>query len=407
MAAEIKPASGSSGDKFSTTKKIVLLSKLEGSNDDINQAIIIPGQEGVISVSDDRTVRVWLKRDTGQYWPSICHYMSAAASALYYRRETRQLFVGLDNGTISVYKLAEDYNRLNHVRDYLAHQARVTNIHFALDCEWILSIARDKFFQLYCSESSRNLGSYPTSAWCTALVFDSQSKHAFVGDYSGAITMLKLESTGIREITKLKGHAGSIRTLEWDPVEQRLFSGSFDQSIIVWDIGGQQGTAYELQGHRNKVTALCYAAVKRQLISSGEDAVIVFWDMTAQRKETPEWIESDSCQLCHRPFFWNLRAMVETHTIGIRQHHCRACGRAVCDACSTLSVAIPSLGFEFPVRVCGPCHSLIRGQENISLATFQDAKHSIVFMDLDETQKRLLTVGQDRVIKLWDISQLL
>lgn len=62
--------------------------------------------------------------------------------------------------------------------------------------------------------------------------------------------MLKLESTGIREITKLKGHAGSIRTLEWDPVEQRLFSGSFDQSIIVWDIGGQQGTAYELQGHR-------------------------------------------------------------------------------------------------------------------------------------------------------------
>lgn len=54
MAAEIKPASGSSGDKFSTTKKIVLLSKLEGSNDDINQAIIIPGQEGVISVSDDR-----------------------------------------------------------------------------------------------------------------------------------------------------------------------------------------------------------------------------------------------------------------------------------------------------------------------------------------------------------------
>ena len=22
-----------------------------------------------------RTVRVWLKRDTGQYWPSICHNM--------------------------------------------------------------------------------------------------------------------------------------------------------------------------------------------------------------------------------------------------------------------------------------------------------------------------------------------
>lgn len=62
--------------------------------------------------------------------------------------------------------------------------------------------------------------------------------------------MLKLSENGVQEITKLKGHSGSIRALEWDPGEQRLFSGSFDQVVIVWDIGGQQGTAYELQGHR-------------------------------------------------------------------------------------------------------------------------------------------------------------
>lgn len=39
-----------------------------------------------------------------------------------------------------------------------------------------------------------------------------------------------------------------------------------------------------------------------------------------------------------------------------------------------------------------------------SLATFHDAKHSIVTIDLDEDRKRLLTVGQDRVIKIWDLS---
>ncbi|KAJ4445130.1 hypothetical protein ANN_06931, partial [Periplaneta americana] len=41
------------------------------------------------------------------------------------------------------------------------------------------------------------------------------------------------------------------------------------------------------------------------------------------------------------------------------------------------------------------------------MATFHDAKHSIVFMDLDEPRKRLLTVGQDRLIKVWDVSALL
>ena len=42
---------------------------------------------------------------------------------------------------------------------------------------------------------------------------------------------------------------GSVRALAWDPENRLLFSGSFDESIIVWDIGGQQGTAFELHGH--------------------------------------------------------------------------------------------------------------------------------------------------------------
>ena len=42
---------------------------------------------------------------------------------------------------------------------------------------------------------------------------------------------------------------GSVRALAWDPEKRLLFSGSFDESIIIWDIGGQQGTAFELHGH--------------------------------------------------------------------------------------------------------------------------------------------------------------
>lgn len=74
-----------------------------------------------------------------------------------------------------------------------------------------------------------------------------------MGDYSGQITILQLDNSGSSVITTLKGHSGSVRTLAWDSERQLLFSGSFDQTVIVWDIGGQQGIAYELQGHHNKV----------------------------------------------------------------------------------------------------------------------------------------------------------
>lgn len=53
MAAEIKPAT-QSNERFCTTKKPVLLAKLDGCGDEVNAAVLIPGEEGIISVSDDK-----------------------------------------------------------------------------------------------------------------------------------------------------------------------------------------------------------------------------------------------------------------------------------------------------------------------------------------------------------------
>lgn len=66
----------------------------------------------------------------------------------------------------------------------------------------------------------------------------------------------------------------------------------------------------------NKVSALGYAHSTQQLISGGEDSVLVFWEMNEMRKEVCEWVESDICQLCTRPFFWNLRAMMDQRQLG-------------------------------------------------------------------------------------------
>lgn len=237
MAAEIKPAPRTN-DRFSTTKKPELLSKLEGSTDDVNQALLIPGEDGVISVSDDkwvffsffhisfvfllvppspinrrhwfvcRTIRVWLKRDSGQYWPSICQYMPSGCTSLDYTAETRQVFIGQENGTVSQYTLSDDCNRLTLIKDYLAHQARVTAVVLAKHSGFILSCGRDKLFSFHCTETSRRMGGYTFEAWCTALQYDSQAKYAFVADYSGQITMLGISANGAQFVTTFKGHSG-------------------------------------------------------------------------------------------------------------------------------------------------------------------------------------------------------
>lgn len=112
---------------------------------------------------------MWLKRDSGQYWPSICQDMPSGCTSLFYVENNRQLFVGQENGTVSQYILSEDCNRLSLVRDYLAHQARVVEVVFARVQPWILSCGKDKFFAYHCTDTGRRIGGYTFETPCTAL----------------------------------------------------------------------------------------------------------------------------------------------------------------------------------------------------------------------------------------------
>ena len=47
-------------------------------------------------------------------------------------------------------------------------------------------------------------------------------------------------------------------------------------------------------------------------------STLVIWNLNVNRQETAEWAESDTCQLCNRPFYWNFKAMYDQKQIGLR-----------------------------------------------------------------------------------------
>eukprot|EP00947_MAST-08B_sp_MAST-8B-sp1_P002427 g2427.t1 len=64
----------------------------------------------------------------------------------------------------------------------------------------------------------------------------------------------------------------------------------------------------------------------------------------------PVWTadkEAKWCNICSKEF-----------TFIRRRHHCRQCGRVVCDACSQCRVLLPSVDKSKPVRVCDNCKGL-------------------------------------------------
>lgn len=387
--------------------RLELVGKIESYDDTVNMAVIIPREDGIICVSDDRTVKVWMKRYTGQYWPSICQNVSGACVCMDFCIELRQLVVGLDCGIIMEFKVGDDYNKVQHVRDYPAHTGRVNAV-LLVDENILLSCGSDKCFQINCTETGQRLtGGYQLNTSGSCLQYDSSSKYVFIGDNSGQITVFKLDADKIERLTTLKRHTATVQCMTLDRSRRLLFSASHDQSIVVWNLKTKDFAAFELRGHLDKVRGISFCENSNQLLSVGEDCVVVCWDMTKFRDPPAKWNESDVCESCSTPFFWNVKSMWETKSFGGRQHHCRKCGKALCAKCSANTDVIPQMGFELQVRVCDNCHIQLEAEKQTSLATFHDLRHAAVYLDVDENSRTILTTGKDRVIKLWDASTLL
>ncbi|VEL09405.1 unnamed protein product [Protopolystoma xenopodis] len=246
MAASIAEASADN-------RKPDLLFKLEGFGGDVNDAIFAFNKDAIITGSDDRILRVWVRRDGKRFWPSVCELLPSSVTTLFYCTEMKKIYAGLDNGTIVEFLLADDTNSLKHIKDYLAHVARVTGIVCALEMEWLVSTSKDRTVAWYHLKSGSQLGEYLLEFPGTCIQYDSGSNYLFVGDTSGRISLLcfSLNSNGARGecrmIRELQGHGESVNYLAWDVATSRLLSGSSDSVVILWDIGGGKGSAYELQ----------------------------------------------------------------------------------------------------------------------------------------------------------------
>jgi len=72
----------------------------------------------------------------------------------------------------------------------------------------------------------------------------------------------------------------------------------------------------------------------------------------------PRWVGFNAapphCACCSAPFAWESTFRSAAHEVCAR-HHCRGCGRVVCDACSHNRSCLPQFGIVEPERVCDAC----------------------------------------------------
>jgi len=178
-------------------------------------------------------------------WRVVCSVDTVSGvSCMNWNNEQRNLICGADDGTVSLYKVSPDFLDLELRRCWNIHAARVAAMCWYKKRSVLLTAGRDRELVVFdpvkeVAMSSTTVGAaVSASAWVSSLQVDEAEERAFVGTYATFIHIYDISTPSFpRLLHTLQGHTGSVRCLQYRPIERYLFSGGFDHWAGVWTIG--------------------------------------------------------------------------------------------------------------------------------------------------------------------------
>ncbi|CAH0521856.1 unnamed protein product [Peronospora belbahrii] len=202
---------------------------LQGHREAVRSLSFSPTDFKFVSCSDDATVKIWDFESgreervlTGHGWDVKC---------VAYHPQKCLLASGSKDNLVKIWD-PKSGNSLNTLH---GHKNTVFKVAWNQNGNWLLTASRDQLIKIY------------------------------------DIRMLK-------EFATLKGHAREVTSIAWHPWYERLFvSGSYDGSLMYWEVGKENALASIPQAHDTAVWDIQWHPVGHVVATGSNDHSTKFW----------------------------------------------------------------------------------------------------------------------------------
>ncbi|MGL5082080.1 MAG: AAA-like domain-containing protein [Microcoleaceae cyanobacterium] len=217
---------------------------------------------------------------------------------------------------------------------------------------------------LYQTEESNRLIGHQKAVWDVAFSPDGRYIATAGGD-----NMVKLWQSNGKFLRTLKAHQGPVWGVVFSPDSQTLASGSWDNTVKLWTIDGQLERT--LSGHTAGVWSVAFSPDGQFLVSASEDKTLKLWNRSGQLQNT-----------------------LTGHTAGIWRVAFRPDSQQIASASEDGTVRLWSLK--------GNLEQTLQGHQGPVWGVAYSPRSSSDLLN----RYPLVSVGDDKTIRLWEQGQL-
>jgi WD40 repeat protein/tRNA A-37 threonylcarbamoyl transferase component Bud32 len=235
-----------------------------------------------------------------------------------------------------------------------------------------------------------------------SVAFSRDSRTLASGSWDNTIKLWDVQTQ--REIVTITGHSNGVLSVAFSPDGRTLASGSWDNIIKLWDVQTQRQIA-TLTGHSSFVQSLAFSPDGRTLASGSCDKMIKLWDVQTQRQIATLTGRSNSVRsVAFSPDGRTLASGTEDKTIKLWDVQTRREIATLTGHSDWVnSVAISPDGRTFATGSLDKTIKLWDVQTQREIATLTGHSNWVNSVAFSPDSRTLASGSGDDTIKLWDV----